>query len=406
MTALISWLDASPDEQRRVREIVQLFSQKETQDELGGRRIVVALSDLLFPGTSVLHSRARYLFFIPWFCQEAVAKKDPAAHLDWMERYLIKVFLDEQDLPPEQVREGLIGLQAGPKVKQLPSTAYWTALIEWGLLQWPGTIAQTLERARFASHDANDVDELADRSHAIWHPGLGRMPKGFLYGDLHGGFELTNAEAVFLQEQWLKTARGSLLEHLARSRQALSEAEPWTDPAVRTASPQVIEVLDDAERFSLAIDGARRLYYLLIGERYLQAGHTRAEIDLDDLRKRLDDWAVEVRTRADLFGGWEPASFWNRVRGENARIDHVTQAFFDVWFDRIRQDDLDGVAADDGLRQLVKQREQFLKRGQARLVNEKLLAGWQGGAAGRVTYRWPQVSRLVNDVVEGLDAGA
>lgn len=405
MTALISWLDASPDEQRRVREIVQLFAQKETQDELGGRRIVVVLSDLLFPGTSVLHSRARYLFFIPWFCQDAAPKKDPVSHLDWLERYLIKAFLDHHELPVEDSREGLIGLQAGPKVKQLPSTAYWTALIEWGLLQWPGTMAQTLERIRFASHHADDVDELADRSQPIWHPGLGRMPKGFPYDDLQGGFRLTQAEAVFLQEQWLKTADGSLLAHLARARLPLTGPYPWSDPIARTAPAAIVDVLDDAERFSLAIDGARRLYYLLVGERYLRAGLTRAEIDLDDLRKRIDEWGAEVRERAALFHGWEPASFWSRVRAENARIDHISQAFFNVWFDRILRDQHEGIADDHDLRQLVKQREQFLKQGQARLVNDKLLAGWQGGAAGRVNYRWRQVTRLVNDVVEGLDAG-
>ncbi len=81
MAALISWLDASPEEQRKVREIVRMFSQRETQDEMGGRRIVVALSDALFPGTSVLHSRARYLLFIPWLLQRAASPPRPALPL-------------------------------------------------------------------------------------------------------------------------------------------------------------------------------------------------------------------------------------------------------------------------------------------------------------------------------------
>lgn len=76
MSSQVAWLDASAEEQRRVREVVQLFSQSETVDELGGRKVVVTLADALFPGTSVLHSRARYLFFVPWFCQAAVGKKN------------------------------------------------------------------------------------------------------------------------------------------------------------------------------------------------------------------------------------------------------------------------------------------------------------------------------------------
>jgi Family of unknown function (DUF6361) len=114
----VAWLDASADEQRRVREVVQLFSQRETLDEMGGRRIVIALSDELFPGTSQLHSRARYVLFVPWLCQVAATKKDPPGWLDWLERELISSFLDAR---PELDVNGLVGLDAGPMVKQLPS---------------------------------------------------------------------------------------------------------------------------------------------------------------------------------------------------------------------------------------------------------------------------------------------
>ena len=43
-----------------------MFSQAESRDELGLGQISNALSDTLFPGTSVLLTRARYLLFIPW----------------------------------------------------------------------------------------------------------------------------------------------------------------------------------------------------------------------------------------------------------------------------------------------------------------------------------------------------
>lgn len=121
MSSRVAWLDASAEEQRRVREVVQLFSQKDTQDELGGRRIMVALADTLFPGTSVLHSRARYLLFIPWFCERASREKQPEKSLDWYERQMITVFRDDHDLTSEE-RRGLIGIDAGAQVRQLPST--------------------------------------------------------------------------------------------------------------------------------------------------------------------------------------------------------------------------------------------------------------------------------------------
>ena len=66
MSSFIAWLDASREDQRRMREIVNLFTQSESRDELGIGQVRDAFSDLLFPGTSTLHTRARYLLFVPW----------------------------------------------------------------------------------------------------------------------------------------------------------------------------------------------------------------------------------------------------------------------------------------------------------------------------------------------------
>ena len=64
--AALAWLDYSEADQRRAREIVAMFSQRESRDELGLGQIRDTLSDTLFPGTSVLLTRARYFLFVPW----------------------------------------------------------------------------------------------------------------------------------------------------------------------------------------------------------------------------------------------------------------------------------------------------------------------------------------------------
>ena len=66
MPSLIAWLDSTPEEQKAARELVAMFSDKESRDELGIGPIRDAFSDLLFPGTSVLQTRARYYLFVPW----------------------------------------------------------------------------------------------------------------------------------------------------------------------------------------------------------------------------------------------------------------------------------------------------------------------------------------------------
>ena len=66
MPSTIAWIDSTPEEQRAARELIALFTQTEGRDELGVGQIRDALSDLLFPGTSTLQTRARYFLFVPW----------------------------------------------------------------------------------------------------------------------------------------------------------------------------------------------------------------------------------------------------------------------------------------------------------------------------------------------------
>ena len=52
MPSSLSWLDFSEADLRRARETVQLFSQRESRDELGIGTIRDVFSNLLFPGVA------------------------------------------------------------------------------------------------------------------------------------------------------------------------------------------------------------------------------------------------------------------------------------------------------------------------------------------------------------------
>ena len=69
-SAVIVWLDYSQADQRPAREIAAMFSHAESRNEPGLGQIRDALSDTLFPRTSVLLTRARYLLFVPWIYRE------------------------------------------------------------------------------------------------------------------------------------------------------------------------------------------------------------------------------------------------------------------------------------------------------------------------------------------------
>ncbi|MCK8476038.1 DUF6361 family protein [Microbacterium aurugineum] len=66
MTSVITWLDVSADEQLRMRELAAMFTQRASRNELGIGQLRDGISDAMFPGASILHTRVRYPLFVPW----------------------------------------------------------------------------------------------------------------------------------------------------------------------------------------------------------------------------------------------------------------------------------------------------------------------------------------------------
>ena len=65
MSAL-AWIDFDQTDRDRARRIMDLFGVEDSRDELGLGSIRDALSDLMFPGTSTIQTRLRYMLFVPW----------------------------------------------------------------------------------------------------------------------------------------------------------------------------------------------------------------------------------------------------------------------------------------------------------------------------------------------------
>jgi hypothetical protein len=60
MVSQFAWLDFSEHERRKALDVIDLFRERDTRDELGIGTVRDALSDVLFPGTSTIQTRARY----------------------------------------------------------------------------------------------------------------------------------------------------------------------------------------------------------------------------------------------------------------------------------------------------------------------------------------------------------
>lgn len=69
MVSALGWLDHDSDARTKTLNILALFQQKESRDELGIGSIRDSFAEQLFPGTSTIQTRLRYMLFIPWIYQ-------------------------------------------------------------------------------------------------------------------------------------------------------------------------------------------------------------------------------------------------------------------------------------------------------------------------------------------------
>ncbi|UXN24513.1 DUF6361 family protein [Curtobacterium flaccumfaciens] len=410
MPSLIAWLDASSDEQRRMREIIALFTDRDSRDELGIGQIRDAISNGLFPGTSTLLTRARYALFVPWCFQLAAQRPDPREAAARNERTLISALRRTNE-------RGVLGLRAGETLKTLPSSLYWGTLRTYGILD--DSIESTTDLLnRLRERDrrgipASSEDDLLDQSGRAWTPTFETlpMPDGFP-SSVDGGFDLTNAEAGFLRDRVLERAPGTVMAHLVTTGVAPNRESPspWADPATDGLPAEARDLLRLAATFSIMNHGAALLYNLMLAEERAEIITSESgasdpdgtDAAVTDYRDALTEWALEAD--AAEVTAWDTTALWAWLAtNSTARIAGPTRGYVDQWTKHLRDTDLASIADDDTARGMVRARERSQKRGLARLGNPDRLRGWTGASGSNaLTYRWQTVRNIVIDIREGL----
>lgn len=399
--AVLAWLDYSQADQRRAREIVAMFSQSESRDELGLGGIRDALSDTLFPGTSVVLTRARYFLFVPWLFREGARRGHGGPQLaSWVEgreRRLIEALHRGGD------PEGLIGRFARGAVQLLPSTIYWNSLRRFGILRHDGTMAQ-VAGLRQISRPAEDSTEFLERSDAVWAPSIPSAPDGFF--DLKQcDFALTHDEATWLAERIVDASPDTLLQFLVLrgSRPTANSRFAWEDPEAAAATGPIAEALGEARRFALAMHGAALLYNVLLAERAAELDLTEHERLRDDFTDELDEWCSE--SEASDLGDWKLDRLWALAAEQGRPVSVRTRSFVDRWVALLRRGWTgQTLASNREARDLVATRELHQKGSQARLRNDRLMRQWGGASGtGRLNFRWPFIKRLLEDIADGRE---
>jgi hypothetical protein len=235
MSNFLHWVQIDATAAAKAERALDGDQDGEVRDEIGFMAIHHAFANRFFPGTSVLHTRLRYLFFVPWLMQRVAGERGAVSLADRLKRAEAgaKDQLKQQGNP-----RGIIGRRSPLRQirSQLPSTVYWNALQQWGFVRpySDGTYPNRLEALRsladiLASERRNSRDDdgvAVDESINPFIDGLPPACKQIVAGSGGLVFDLEKREKRFLVETISSSAspaRDSIFARLIRSDADLPE---------------------------------------------------------------------------------------------------------------------------------------------------------------------------------------
>lgn len=385
----LAWIDFDEAERQRAQRIMALFQERESRDELGLGAIRDSIADHLFPGTSTIQTRLRYMLFIPWLFRALEGRDVPESQLRTEARALEIRLADALKAGGES--NGIIGRDAGPRLQRLPSSVYWAGLGAWGIRLFPGSIdslfvsLRGLKRLRVSS-DSEDA-AAGSRAAAIWNPALPQAPKDLLD---RAAFRLTADEAQFIIDRLVATHPAALLTKLARDGNDAECDHIWTHPHLASFPAPALRLVRHGEIFSHVMHGAALLYNLALSELRVRDDWAA------DYRERIAAWAAELDL--SVVRNWSLDDFWDAVEHPAHSIRPAAKRFVTQWLELV----IDGttqIASAPAARQLVEERERRLKTSQSRYANHAVRDRWTGASGvDRLNFRWNQARSHLRDL--------
>ena len=398
----LGWLDFDAVATERVATLLRALQEPTTLDVLGLGSVRDALSQMLHPGTSYIHTRLRYFIFLSWIFQrleqEQVAPGDFFQRLHRHEAQLIDCL---RHLGPGK---GVIGYQAGRNLKRMPSAIYWGGLWEWGLRRLPIDLGEYARRAAgFGRYRAarDDDGHVTDPTNSMWAR-LPPAPEDFLDADIT--FRLRSEEAAVLVESIRLQHPDTLLASLCTQPHLADGCKyPW-DVNGSALTGQVAQVIRHARCFSELTAGPQYVYNVMVARRARhERGWDTAKLEESQLA-RLQRWVRMVDGRHGELHSWanDLSAFWRLLHRH--RIRQSTRDFI-TGIVRSAVDNPGGFAEDPGVQQEIRLREMRLKGRRARLSHRAALENWNHSAfGGQLEYRWSIAKNYLGEIATALQA--
>ena len=163
----LGWIDFSKSEREKILIVLDTFKEQGVLDELGIAPIRDGFSDLFFPGTSTIQTRAKYFFIVPYALKDLELNNEKSysklkKQLDDTEEKCARTLLDI-----DFHERGIIGrrsIASNKWLKRTPASIYWAGLRRYQIFKAKMSIDQYIKLISFQKQNRSNILKLGNRN--------------------------------------------------------------------------------------------------------------------------------------------------------------------------------------------------------------------------------------------------
>ncbi|WP_295619060.1 DUF6361 family protein [uncultured Methanobrevibacter sp.] len=389
----LGWIDFSKSEREKILNVLDLLTELGVLDELGIAPIRDRFSDLFFPGTSTIQTRAKYFFIVPYALKDLELNNEKSfsklkRNLDDTEEKCARTLLDINFH-----ERGIIGrrsIAANKWVKRTPASIYWAGLRKYQIFRANISIDQYIKIIAFQKQKKSNILKLGnnednEEEHDDKNAGVGQKvhflnipsynPKWKNEFDMN----LTPEEGQFLKSQIISSCGDSMMVHILKDNMyEILEYASFRDlKGIIGKFPEKIQKdYYRARSFSEFIFVLRVIYNLIVSE----GENETAKKEFASLKPDLSNFA-----QVDIEEIFASLKIYN---------PHL-RTFLIKSRDLMKNEDY------EGLKNIIKSRELMLKgqnRSKTAHPGEFDKDLWFAG--GYLDYRFNNAKNIIRDIFE------
>lgn len=394
----LGWIDFSKNDRNKVLNVLDLLSEAGTLDELGISPIRDGYSDIFFPATSTIQTKAKYFLCVPYAFKDL--EKGGETNLNRIVKALTSIerSCGEELYKTTPNAEGVIGnlaIKHGSWVKRQPSDIYWSGIRRLGIFVG-GNMSMT-EYLRYVCANnsqketlkslGNRNDNLEENECDDNDAGSGSYKMFWNLPTYHSDWlknisiDLTHAEAVFLKKQVIECCKDSMfafvLKENLHSFVEIKRFEDLKGAYISKFSEAIQTDYYNAVAFSEFVYALRVLYNIIIS-----MGKN------EEANKEWEKLEANLHSIADI----DLIAIYSRLRITNSML----LSFLLRAQEQMKTNDI------EKLKETIIKREVYLKgasRAKTKHAGEFKEDAWFGGR--RLDYRFPDAKTIIDDIFEG-----